>query len=199
MFSSDDHMSLTFHTQPRIIAICGYAGHGKDSIGDMLFREHNFARMAFADPMRRMLEALLSIAGLPSSYIYDRQLKEQEIPGLGFSYRQLAQTLGTEWARKCLSEDFWVRTMAQRVNAAVNAARNPNVVITDLRFPNEEAWLRTIGAVIVKVSRPNMPAVRVHESEAYVAGIKEDIHIFNDGSLLDLRARVYDQLGQHLP
>ena len=56
-----------------------------------------------------MLEALLTECGLDYAHCFEPGLKEQPIPGLQRSYRELAQTLGTEWGRQLQGEDFWLR------------------------------------------------------------------------------------------
>lgn len=168
-----------------IIGLCGYAGAGKDTAADAMllvanrFANAEAARFAFADPMRDMLRAL----GVPLACMSDRILKERPIPGLGRSYRQLAQTLGTEWGRVCHGEDFWVKALAKRVDES--SARI--ILISDVRFPNEAEWIKSTGGCLARVNRPGVIDVTPHVSEAHVDGFKPDYELNNLGSLLTLQ------------
>lgn len=164
-----------------IIGFCGLAGSGKDTAANAIVNYANSiggaAKLAFADPMRDMLLAL----GVPRKYIEERAYKEVPIPGLGRSYRQLAQTLGTEWGRVCHGEDFWVKALAMRVGACTKDI----VVIPDVRFPNEAAWISKDG-FLVRINRPGVEPVNPHESERYVSDLPTWTSIMNDRSEQDL-------------
>lgn len=175
-----------------LIGLCGRAGTGKDTVADRLVEQHQFSRYAFADPLRSMLEVMLIEAGLEYAYIHERSLKEQPIPGLGFSYRHLAQTLGTEWGRS-LSPTFWLQLAALNLglhDLPNSAPVHDRIVITDVRFPNEATWLRALGGQVVLIQR-DVPNVRHHESELHVGGtIQCDLVLDNTGSLAGLYDRV---------
>lgn len=159
-----------------IIGFCGYAGAGKDTAAEAIrnwARSGAVQRFSFAAPMRDMLSAL----GVPEAYMNDRALKEQPVPGLGRSYRQLAQTLGTEWGRVCHGEDFWVKTLA----AKIERSRADLVLITDVRFPNEAAWLKEVGGVLIRVNRPGVVPVHPHESERHVTEFQPYAELYNTG------------------
>lgn len=148
---------------PLIIGLMGPAGAGKDTAADHLEDHHGFVRYAFAQPMRTMLEAAFVEAGIDYAYIYERALKEQTIPGLGYSYRHLAQTLGTEWGRHQLDQDVWLR-LAEMTLGLPAAPVHDRIVITDVRFANEAAWVRRHGGVVLRIQRDTAP-VRQHISE----------------------------------
>lgn len=163
----------------KIIGICGYAGSGKDTLADMIMKRLPGSRRAsFADPMRAMLSAL----GVPDLWMVDRELKEKSIPGLGRSYRQLAQTLGTEWGRVCHGEDFWVRALANRLERE----GGKYALIPDVRFPNEAQWVLDSGGKMIRVVRPNAQPVNPHESEQYVPTLPVNFEVYNTGTLADL-------------
>ena len=162
----------------RIIGICGFAGAGKDTVADIiLMTDPTGQKFSFADPMRAMIRAL----GVPEEYMTDRDLKESPVPGLGRSYRQLAQTLGTEWGRNLHGANFWVHALQMRIEAD---ALSGLCVIPDVRFPNEADWIHDIGGHLLRVNRPDNPfAVNPHESEQRVNGLDADRDIWNDGSI----------------
>lgn len=173
-----------------LIGLTGAAGAGKTTVAQHLEAEWAFAHIAFADPIVDMIGALLSTAGIDEPYCIERGLKEQPVPGLGFSYRHMAQTLGTEWARHMLAEDFWLRVARMRLAAPAMAGEN--VVISDVRFENEAAFIRSLGGRIVRVdrARTDLPAVRDHASEQGARRIMPDTELLNFGS----KATLHDQI-----
>jgi hypothetical protein len=166
-----------------ILGFCGAAGAGKDTVAQYIYEYAgplgSARRLAFAEPMRDMLLAL----GIPEKYMYDRELKEQPVPGFGRSYRQLAQTLGTEWGRQLHGENFWVNALAARVAKA----KEDIILISDVRFPNEVEWLHRTGGFLVKVHRPGVAAIEQHESEMHYHNFLPDIYLLNDAGKDNLK------------
>lgn len=181
---------------PTLIGLTGLAGSGKDTVRAML-EQRGFCGLAFADPIRNMIRDLFNSNGISNEYMDDRALKEVAIPGLGVSYRHLAQTLGTEWGRHAVGADFWLR-IAETYMADITTQtfEPPLFVLSDVRFQNEAAWVRERGGVIWRVERPGIPAVRDHASEANVALIRADAVVHNAGSLELLEVLVSGLLGE---
>lgn len=177
-----------------LIGLTGRAGAGKSTVAEHL--EHRWAMqpLAFAEPIQAMLCQLFSMAGIDGAWTAERGLKELPTT-LGFSYRHLAQSLGTEWARHQLADDFWLRVAAARLDAPLMRAEH--VVISDVRFPNEAAWLRGRGGVVVRVLRDGLPSVRQHESESHADSITPDTELLNFGSLATLHDQI-DRMVEHL-
>lgn len=178
---------------PPIIGLTGLAGSGKDSVRAVL-EQHGYTGLAFADPIRAMLRELLTSACASLQYMTERQLKEQPIPQIGASYRELAQTLGTEWGR-ALGADIWVRIATARMDELLGDTFGPvQFVISDVRFPNEAEVIRARGGQVWHVVRPGTQPVRAHESEAHALAIPADFTILNNGTLDDLQATVLHAL-----
>lgn len=176
---------------PLIVGLCGLAGAGKDTVADHLCSDHGFERHAFAEPIRDMLTALLDGAGIDYAHLFERRLKEQPVPGIGISGRRLMQTLGTEWGRS-LDPDLWVRLAACTLGLHDLPASSPihdRLVLTDVRFPNEAAWIQSLGGTLVRITRPGLSAGQ-HSSEQHIDAMPWAWTICNDGSLLDLQDRV---------
>jgi hypothetical protein len=168
----------------RLIGLTGKARAGKDSAG-AVFKNMAYTTDSFAGPIREMVGGIVGMTPVE----LDRR-KEQVVPWLGKSPRQMMQTLGTEWGREMVHTDLWLR----RAQAAW--ARNGDddfltegLVITDVRFQNEADWIRSVGTLI-HIHRPGVEAVAPHASEAGIPVAGADLIIHNDGSLEDLTAKV---------
>lgn len=117
-----------------VIGICGRAGAGKDTVGDWLVKNRGFKRISFATPIYAALEAI----GFPAPAT--REEKEAKIEGFDFSWREAAQTLGTEWGRG-LDKNLWLKIVEAKIATG-------HFVITDVRFENEAQMIRKQGAII---------------------------------------------------
>lgn len=176
----------------RLIGLTGLAGSGKDTVRRMLEEDHEFVGLAFADPIRQMIGELLASNGFSTEWMYERALKEQPIDGLDVSYRQLAQTLGTEWGR-AIHPDFWLRIAGQFI-ADQRRQGERQFVISDVRFVNEAQWVKDAGGEVWRIDRPGIDPVRDHESERQVLQIVPDRVLDNSGSVEDLWSFVNDVL-----
>lgn len=122
-----------------IIGISGKAGCGKSTAAKYLVEKFGFVEVSFASVMKKML----AVAGLPEPA--NRDDKEKIVEGYNFTWRHAAQTIGTEWGRNCLEENFWVKvTMAQ-------LDPDKNYVFSDVRFENEAEAIISRDGVIVEL------------------------------------------------
>lgn len=62
------------------------------------------------------------------------------------TYRQMLQLFGTEVCRY-FKDDIWIALASEQIKTL------DNVVITDVRFNNEAAMIRSIGGVVIEVNR----------------------------------------------
>ena len=184
-------------TPLRLIGLVGYAGTGKDTVRQLLEMEHGFVGLAFADPIRSMLRTLYQQSGIDEKYIDERDCKEAPIEDLAtqqpVTYRQMAQTLGTEWGRS-LSADFWLELMTSRI-AAFRRHGERLFVISDVRFVNEAKWVKDAGGELWRIHRPGVAPVRAHASEAEIELIECDRLVDNSGTVDDLWTRVDSVMG----
>jgi hypothetical protein len=167
-----------------IIGLCGLAGSGKDEVAAILSRRHGFAYISFAGPI---YQAVSEITGLAPAQLKDRGLKEQPIPWLGKSPRELLQTLGTEWGRQMVNQDIWIKLAMRR------AAEYERVAITDVRFENEAEAIRHAGGQVWLVERPGAGlagAAGGHSSEAGIPDHLVNQVVRNIGTLDDLEEAV---------
>ena len=179
----------------KLIGLTGPAGSGKDTVADILCEQHGYTRLALSDPLRDGLKAML---GLTENQFHDRTIKETPIGWIGQSPRQLLQTLGTEWGRHHVADDLWLRVANQRIADIANHWEYiTGIVITDIRFPNEAAWLAERGGQLWHIDRPSAGLngrAGQHASEAGLDRKPEDRIIRNLFTLDALESIVAEAL-----
>lgn len=166
----------------RLIGLYSHApGSGKSTVANMLW---DYKKFSFADPLRKFSAQILSSLGY-NGLACLRDKKEEKIAELGVSPRQMMQTLGTEWGRSCIHPDLWVMVAAGAVEEQLKRGRN--VVIDDVRFPNEAKMIRRLGGELWLVDRPGVVYEGNHASEGALSEVEPDSLINNSGSLTQLR------------
>lgn len=168
-----------------LIGIAGRARSGKDTVANFIIATIGGYRYSFADPIRAMLAPL----GVDMNDPYWQARKEDIIPALGVSPRRMMQTLGTEWGRNLINPDLWIVLAHQRL-----LQNGPGMVISDVRFENEAAWIRKHGGRIIHVIRPDAKAIEAHASEDGIEVQDTDAQLFNNGTLEELQLSVRELL-----
>ena len=106
----------------------------------------------------------------------------------------LLQFLGTG-LRDVYGKDVWVSQVEKQIQQEekMNGIK-ANIVISDLRFPNEAKMLQSHSFILVKIVRKDRPIDRdpTHISETALSTFPFDYTIHNDGTLEDL----YSQLDE---
>ena len=161
-----------------LIGLSGKAGSGKSTVTRYL-NDNGFGTRKFAGPLKAMLAALLEQQGVsPEStpeYI-EGPLKEIPTDYLGGrSPRYAMQTLGTEWGRGFISEDFWVDAAMKQIDG--------DLIFDDVRFTNEALAISRAGGIVVNVVRPSLDPVEAHQSEDALADFAFNYTIYNDSTL----------------
>lgn len=172
-----------------LVGLGGYAQSGKDTASQVLVSD-GFVRVGFADPMRKMLEALNPLVLGPLRYVdvleeFGYEASKEMFP----EFRRLLQNLGTEAGREVLGENIWIDT------ALGSMAPGVDYVISDVRFPNEVEGIRNARGLSIWVERPGVGPLNDHASETSVGPDDFDEVIRNDGTLDDLAAAVRDTVG----
>lgn len=182
---------------PKIIGLCGYKGSGKTTVTEVAInidsRGAAFTRIGFADPFGPMLIAM----GLPSAIVSDKsQWNDPQDILAGKSVRHAAQTLGTEWGRKCLGENVWTALAIVRAERLMTVTGG-NVIIDNVRFHNEASAIVAAGGDMIAMHRDNWIIDTSHESEQHVADIQDvlcDYEFTNTGADLEDNARRFLEL-----
>ena len=159
-----------------MIGIAGKKQAGKTMLATRL-EACGFECRSFAAPLKQLSRLLLHQLGLSLADILAAvDHKEVDIPLLGHSYRELLQTLGTDWGRT-LNADIWVLCAAHHL-----ATYNPDrVVFDDVRFENEAAFIRARDGLIIHVNRA-LKRRDNHASEAGIVVRDGDAVVFNNGT-----------------
>ena len=194
-----------------IIGTIGFIGCGKGTVADILVEKHGFVKLSFADAVK---DATAAIFGWQRSLLEgdteeSREFREtrdewwSEKTGKHITPRYMLQIMGTEAGRDVFHKDIWVYALERKMEMY------QNVVIADVRFPNEIEWMRSKGGFAVRVSRGPDPewyetAVRankeqntdlmvdypIHYSEWAWAGQIMDYQLDNNGSISMLEADI---------
>lgn len=173
--------------QPFVVGLCGNAGTGKDSATEFLLHYQNTrcVRFALADPIREIGK----IFGFTLNQMTDRKLKETEDSFWKVSPRFFMQRVGTEMFRKQWREDVWIELARKRIldyralSSTYGFIGNPRIIfISDIRFPNEAEFIKSIGGFVVKIERDGFTKTgeQLHDSEKFIASIKQDLLVKND-------------------
>jgi hypothetical protein len=147
-----------------IIGLTGRAQAGKDSTGTILVGEYGYTRYAFADALKSMAAVLNPIIYFDPNddgTVRLKQMVREEGMDAAKSHpevRRFLQVLGTEAVRDHLGEDAWVEALKFQMTKDGNMDRQgvaygAKVVITDVRFPNEAAWVKRAGGELWHIRR----------------------------------------------
>ena len=179
-----------------IIGLVGYIGSGKGTVGDILVRDHQYTKFAFADALK---DATATIFTWPRGLLEgdsnaSRTFREKVDPwwsmklGYEVTPRLILQKMGTEACRHGIADNIWIAALEKRIQGY------DDVVISDCRFPNEIDFIRSAGGVIVRVKRGEDPSPaelsKLHISETAWNSYVPDHIIHNDKDIEGLKLGV---------
>lgn len=159
-----------------IIGIAGFQGSGKDTIADYLCNIYGFKRDSFAATLK---DAVAAVFGWDRELLEGRTKESRawretvdswwanrlNMPNL--TPRLVLQKWGTEVARQAWHDDTWIASLENKLVKAHN-----DIVITDVRFPNEIQAVRNAGGIVIRV-------VRGAEPEWYDLAVETNSGTFN--------------------
>ena len=165
----------------RLIGLYSHApGSGKSTVAEMLDGEI----VSFAAPLKRFVTSIIFGLG-HDGFSAVREHKEDKIPEIGVSPRQMMQTLGTEWGRSCVHPNLWEMLAESQAKGLVDSGFS--VIFDDVRFPNEAEMVQRLGGELWLVDRPGVVYEGEHASEGALADVLPDVVVHNSGSLEHLR------------
>ena len=183
-----------------LIGVTGKKRSGKDTLAQALIGA-GFVRVAFADPIRALAYALDPLVWVEADEQYLLPPAVRFL-GRGSSHRlawlvdvvgweaakntrevrRTLQRLGADAGRAVLGESVWLDL------GMTAALRHPDVVITDVRFPDEADAVRTAGGLVVRVTRPGVTSTDTHATETAMDGYPVDVELINDTTIDALHA-----------
>lgn len=167
---------------------------GKDTAARILLDQLGFQRVAFADPIRKGLLALdpfipdpqsgqvLRLSELCQAHPWNDVKDYPEV-------RRLMQMLGTEVGRNLFDPDIWVKLAKRQLESTLSVG---DVVVTDVRFPNEARLIRGYGGVLVRIERPGYGPVNEHVSDRASERWAYDQRLENNGDVGGLHQKIYE-------
>jgi hypothetical protein len=200
-----------------IIGFVGLIGSGKDTAADYLVNFHGFRRDSFAGTLK---DAVAAVFGWDRTLLEGRTKEAREwreqvdpwwakrldLPNL--TPRWILQYWGTEVCRKGFNDDIWIASLEHKLLAS-----NDDIVISDVRFPNEIGAIHNAGGLVVRIKRGEDPEwfpaaesynrgpagnttwalsksklekAKIHASEYSWVGGKIDHTVFNDTTIDEL-------------
>ena len=190
-----------------LIGLCGYIGSGKNAVAEMLVKNHGYEQDSFAKSLK---DAVSAVFGWPRELLegntpHSREWREApdtwwtEQLEMPVSPRLALQMIGTEVFRGNYHNNIWVASLLRRVG-------DREVVVSDVRFPNEIKLIQEYGGKVIWVKRDmpewantgmeaslgdenavmTMQKLGIHSSEWAWTGSQFDYTINNDKGLQEL-------------
>ena len=177
-----------------IIGITGKKTSGKDILADYLIDNFRFTGYKFADPIKRIMADVF----LMTEEQVNGNEKEILDTRWGITSRQGQQVVGTELLRDRFGEvlpafgdmigkDIWAMRFKYWYEMS---ASQTDVVVSDLRFLNEERILKQMGAHIIRVERNGLVSNDTHASEMEMDYITPEDILYNDSSIASLELKM---------
>lgn len=144
-----------------LLAICGFIGSGKDTAAEYFVKHHGFRRDSFASPLKDAVSSIFGwdrelLEGLTPEH---RKWREQIDPWWAdrlnmphLTPRWVLQYWGTEVGRFSFHNDIWIASLENRLRQTTS-----NIVISDVRFPNEIDAIQNAGGIVLRIKRGEDP------------------------------------------
>lgn len=200
-----------------IIGFVGFIGSGKDTAADYLVNFHEFRRDSFANTLK---DAVATVFGWDRTLLEGRTAEARAwreqvdtwwaarlgMPNL--TPRWVLQYWGTDVLRNAFHDDIWIASLENKMRKTTD-----NIVISDVRFPNEITAIHNAGGIVVRVKRGDDPEwysaavsanagpngnatwslskhklekLKIHASETAWVGGDIDYTVYNNASIDDL-------------
>lgn len=210
-----------------IIGFVGFIGCGKDTAADYLVNFHEFRRDSFAATLK---DTAAAVFGWDRTLLEGRTKESREwreqvdtwwserlgIPHL--TPRWILQYWGTDVLRNYFHDDIWIASLENKMRKTKD-----NIVISDVRFPNEIQAIHNSGGTVVRIKRGpdpewfqdavnvnmgptnmqwtmskiKMEGLKIHPSETSWIGRSIDKDIENNGTIDEFFSQI-DKLIKNL-
>jgi hypothetical protein len=203
-----------------IVGFVGFIGSGKDTAADYLVNFHGFRRDSFANTLK---DAVAFVFGWDRTLLEGRTKEAREwrekvdtwwadrlnMPNL--TPRLMLQLWGTEVCRNGFHDDIWIASLENKMRKTAD-----NIVISDVRFPNEIKAIHNAGGIVVRIKRGDDPewyqdavnansgpqnmswlisksrleSLKIHASETAWVGGDIDHIVYNDSTIDELFSQI---------
>lgn len=183
-----------------VVGLHGKLESGKDTVADLIEdllvenTEVTLHRVAVAD---RLKDSVAAMIGIPRREL--DELSKRDVVYGSRTLRTLLQEVGG--FMRSLDSEFWMRAVRQRyLELQTYAAKYESIpslqlmLLTDLRYENEAAFVREAGGIVVHVIRPTDTPPDAHESERGIVMRAADYVLPNQFDLQELRALVAEMI-----
>ena len=204
-----------------IIGFVGFIGSGKDTAADYLVNFHGFRRDSFANTLK---DAVANVFGWDRVLLEGRTTEARawreevdqwwanrlNMPNL--TPRLMLQLWGTEVCRNGFHDDIWIASLENKMRKTKD-----DIVISDVRFPNEIKAIHNAGGIVVRIKRGAEPdwydaavstnagpeanstwslskaklaQLKIHASETAWVGGDIDHIVYNDSTIDELFSQI---------
>lgn len=181
-----------------LIGLHGKIGSGKTTLTNYLCDKYDYIEVSFAKP----LKDIAMILGFNYEDVYGTQAQKIAVnKDMGVSGREFLQLFGTDICRNYLpsvmpdlksGNSIWIEIAKKTIKKKL--LLNKKVIVSDARFMDEIDVLKSMGATIINIKRPDLK-YDTHESEKDI-NITYDYIINNDGTINDLYNNLDDIIVQ---
>lgn len=203
-----------------IIGFVGFIGSGKDTAADYLVNFHGYRRDSFANTLkdavacvfgwdRTLLEGRTAEARAWREQVDEWWATRLNMPNL--TPRLMLQLWGTDVCRNHFHDDIWIASLENKMRKTKD-----NIVISDVRFPNEIKAIHNAGGIVVRIkrglepewyqdainanagrgnmswltSKERLKSLQIHASETAWVGGDIDHIVYNDSTIDDLFTQI---------
>jgi len=174
-----------------IIGILGNKNVGKDTLADYLVSTEGFKKMSFAINLKECLAVMFNWDS--NNFLFEN--KEKNDPIWNVSPRKMLQLLGTEFLRNYCKDiiDCKIKFNGKEKTFSYHIKKlfldnielfenDDNIVISDVRFPDELKFIKWLNGKIIKIERNNVDINQYsnHSSENYIDKLEYDVKISNN-------------------
>lgn len=203
-----------------LISLSGQKRTGKDTVADILVRQHKYVKYSLATPLRELCSEVFQI---PYETFTDDNTKEKlfahpirldeehlglmlsvlennwDFPVSKESKEKLLQLVGTEMKHpRNILQTMGTEVIRNCIDDQIwlKIADNrigilADVVIADVRLKNEREWAKNRGAVLCIINRPQLKTQDVHISENDLGNESEyDLILNNTADLSSFQVEV---------
>lgn len=130
-----------------IIGLTGFSKVGKDLLAEQL---QSYQRCAFADALKQEVTRILTANDI-SADLWGADKEDWRWLLVGWGRMRRAQ-----------DRDYWIKQLYLRIAPIDQGAW----IVTDVRYPNEVAWIKKHRGLVIGVSRPGFGPANDEERES---------------------------------